>query len=179
MKKNLMKKTKMKKKIKEFFNTLKPILIFSFIINVVLLGYVYYLKNITHVYLFSGRDEYLQIDSGSLSTSYDINYLIGNNIDFIGKNFKVKEIKIGYYIMNGEKLNEIITYYEVFEESTNIKDVIDNLTVFNVTETEKENNIFKNVKKDLEFNLYLVMEVKKENGDPLLTKLQLDVSKLK
>lgn len=179
--KKIAKKKKNKEKIKAFFCTLKPILIFSFLINLVLIGYIYYLKLNSHVYVFSGENEYLSVDSGTISLNYDVNYLMGNNIKFIHEeDLKVKEIKVGYYIMDNEKLKEITFYYEKLEESASLKSLMNNITGLNVSENAKENVIFKNTKvKDLETKLYLVMEVKLDNGETLASKLQLDVSKIK
>ena len=174
------KKKQIKKKVNEFFKTLKPILIFSFIINLILLGYIYFIKNSSHIYLFSGSNEYLNIKSGSMSLNYDINYLMGNNITFNGeKDLKIKEIKIGYYVTNAENLIEIITHYETFEESESLKKVLDNITNLNVSENSKDNKIFKNNIKDVENNLYLIMEIKTDASEKIISKLQLDVSKLK
>lgn len=181
MKKRVKKKKKNKENIREFFQTLKPILIFSFIINLILIGYIYYLKVSSHIYLFSGSNEYLSIDSGALSLNYDVNYLVGNNIEYINEeDLKIKELKIGYYVLDNEKLEEITFYYETFEESESLKNVIHNITGLNVSESAKENIIFKNTNvKDLETKLYLVMEAKLDNGETLASKLQLDVSKIK
>ena len=168
-------------KFNEFFKTLKPILILSIIINIILLSYTYYLKNNNHVYLFSGYNEYLKIDSGSLSTSYDINYLIGNNIEYINSSdVKIKEIKVGYYIMNDNNLEEIISYYEKFEKNVSLKETINNLTTLNVSESSQTNEIFKiDNFNDVENNLYLMMEIKNQKGETIVSKLHLDVSKIK
>ena len=179
--KKVAKKKKNNKKIKEFFQTLKPILIFSFLINLVLIGYVYYLKSNSNIYVFSGSNEYLSVDSGTLSLNYDINYLMGNNIKYIhDDDFMVKEIKVGYYLMENDKLEEITFYYEKLEESVSMKRLIENITGLNVSESANEKVIFKNTKvNDLETKLYLVLEAKLDNGETLASKLQLDVSKLK
>lgn len=175
------KKKRSNKKIKEFFNSLKPILFFSFIINIILLSFIYYLKTSSHIYLFSGSNEYIRIDSGTLSFDSEVNYLMGNNIEYINeKDNKIKEIKIGYYVMNNEELEEIITYYEKFENDVSLKETLKNLVGLNVSESTKDNIIFKrNNYKDLESKLYIVMEIKLKNSEKILSKLKLDVSKIK
>jgi len=175
------KKKKNDKKLKEFFNSLKPILIFSFIINVVLLSYVYYLKNVGNIYLFSGRNEYISIDGGTLSFDNNVKYLMGNNIEYVNeKDKKIKEIKIGYFVMEDEELEEIITYYEKFESAVSLKNILETMVGLNVSESAKENNVIKKINyKDLESKFYVVMELKLDDGEKLVSKLQLDVSKIK
>lgn len=182
MKKKVMKKKKNnREKIIEFFKTLKPILIFSFIINIILLSYIYYLKTCSHIYLFSGSNEYVRVDSGTLSFQHDVNYLMGNNIEYTNKkDIKIKEIKIGYYVLENESLEEIITYYEKFDESVSLEKTLESLVGLNVSESRKDSIIFKKSNyKDLETKLYLVMEIKDENSEKIVSKLQLDVSKIK
>lgn len=175
------KKKKLKNQVNEFFKTLKPILIFSFIINIILLSYIYYLKTTYHLYVFAGDNEYLNVESGVISLNYDVNLIAGNSIEFIGeKDIKVKEIKIGYYVLENENLKEIISHYAKFEESISLKDTINDITSLNVSESAKTNEIFKNINKEtIDNNLYLVMEIKSEKGEKLISKLQLDVSKIK
>jgi len=176
------KKTKKKlAKVNEFFKTLKPILIFSFLINLVLLSFIYYLKVNNHIYFFSGNNEYISIDSGTLSMNYDVNYLMGNNIQYIAeKDLKIKEIKLGYYVMEDDNLKNIITHYEKFDELKSLKETLKNLTSLNVSESADEKQIFNKIDgKNLETKLYFVMEIKLENSETLVSKLQLDVSKIK
>ena len=172
----------MKKKNKKnnFFKTLKPILIFSFFINVILLCYVYYLKENHHTYIFTGKDDYLSITSGVIGLNYDINLLEGNGILYINKDdFKIKEINIGYYIIEDERLKSINTYHEKFSDVRSLKETIESITSFNITEPSKKNNLFKNINENnIEHNLYIVMEAKKENNETIVSKINLDVSKI-
>lgn len=175
------KNKKNQKKKNNFFNTLKPILIFSFIINIILLCYVYYLKTTNHLYVFAGDNEYMNVESGVLSLNYDINLLAGNSIEYIAEeDINIKEIKIGYYILEDENLNEIISYYSLFEESESLKKVINDITSLNVSESNQAKQMFKKINsKNIENNLYLVMEIKTEKNEKIVSKLQLDVSKIK
>ena len=176
------KKTKKKlAKVNEFFKTLKPILIFSFLINLVLLSYIYYLKVNNHIYFFSGNNEYISIDGGTLSMNYDVNYLMGNNIQYVAENdLKIKEIKLGYYVMEEDNLKNIITHYEKFDELISLKEILENITSLNVSESADERQIFNKIdNKNLESKLYFMMELKLEDGEKLVSKLQLDVSKIR
>lgn len=172
---------KKKKKKNNFFHTLQPILIFSFIVNIILLGYIYYLKSTHHIYFFSGKNEYVSIDTGNLSMNYDINYLMGNNIEYVGEeDIKIKEIKVGYYIMEDDKLNEIIKHYEKFDEATSLSDTLKSINDLNVSESAREDKIFKNINgKDLETKIYFVMEIKKEDNESIVSKLPLDIAKVR
>lgn len=179
MKKKKQKKP-MKKRIKDFMNTLKPILILSIIINLVLLGYTYYLKTHHHTYLFMGNDEYISVNNGVININYDVNLLEGNNIRYINeKDYKIDEIKIGYYVKENNKLKELTSYSEKFKESVSLKDTINNLKKFNISEVAKTSKMFKGIKDiNLETNLYLTMETKTKDGDTLKSNILLDVSKI-
>lgn len=171
------------KKMKEknnFFKTLKPILIFSFLINIILLIFIFHLKSSHHLYLFAGDDEYLNIKSGVISLNYNYNFLEGNGITYIGeKDLNIKEIKIGYYILKDENLHEIISHYELFEKTTSLKDTIESITNLNVSEATKNDKMFKNVSnEDIENNLYVIMEIKTEDGEEIISKIDLDISKI-
>lgn len=173
-------KKKKKKMIHNFIHSLKPILIFSFIINIILLSYVYYLKNAHHTYLFTGYDEYLSMDSGVINLNYDINLLEGNGIEYIGEeDYKIKEIKIGYYVMEDEKLLEITSYYEKFTEFVSLKETIESINTFNISEVADKGEMFKNINKDnIESSLYIIMEATTEDSETIVSKLLLDVSKV-
>ena len=172
---------KKKNKKNDFFNSLKPILIFSFIINIVLLIYVYHLKTVNHLYIFAGNNEYLNVKSGVISLNNDINCLVGNNIEYNGEeDIKIKEIKIGYYILENENLNEIVTHYEKFEDNVSLRKTLDNITSLNISESNQKRQTFKTLNvKNVEQNLYIVMEVTPDDGDKIVSKLQLDISKIK
>ena len=169
---------KNKNKFKEFMHTLKPILIFSFIINLILIGYIYYLKNVHHTYLFTGSDDYLSLKSGVASISYDVNLFEGNGLEYIyEKDYEVIDLKIGYYVMNNDKLEEIVTYHEEYEEAVSLKNSINDLNTFNAW--DNANKIFNNVIKDnIETNLYVILEAKTKDKEDIVDKLKLEVSKL-
>ncbi len=163
-------------KFKDFMKTLKPILIFSMIINIILLSYVYYLKTSHHLYLLNGTDQYLDLNTGTISLNYDINVLGGNGIRYINEtDYKITEIKIGYYLMKNDKLEKIIAYEDTFKKEVSLKETIENITSFNITENANHSDIFKNLDKDiLENNLYLVMEAK-TSDKTISSKILLDV----
>ena len=171
---------KKKKQKLDFFNSLKPILIFSFIINLILIGYIYYLKTNHHTYLFTGHDEYLNITSGVINLNYDINLLEGNGITYINeKDYKIKEIKIGYYVMQEDKLKEVTTHYEKFTDPVSLKETVEGITSFNISEVAKKSKLFNHVNtSNIESNFYIVMEAKTIDNNSIVSKLLLDVSKI-
>lgn len=180
MKKQQKKSKKNKNKFKEFMHTLKPILIFSFIINLILLSYIYYLTNTQHTYIFAGTDDYLNIKSGVINMNYKLNLLEGNKIEYIYKDdYKIKELRIGYYVKKDDNLKEIISYNEEYEDSVSLKETINNLNTLNAWENGKSNNLFnKEIKKNIETNLYIILEAKTKDNENIVDQLQLEVSKL-
>lgn len=178
------KKRKRSKNIKDkllnILKSYKTIIYVSFIINIILLIFTYYIMSSNKIYTFSGSDEYLRVKDGIIAMNTDINLINGNNIEYIyGKDFDIKSYKIGYYVMDDTKLVEIIS--STIELDTNVKlsELINNFTSFNIAEKNNNPNHFTSYKKELiKDGLYLVLEAKTEDGQNVFSKVKLNVSKI-
>ena len=174
------KKNKVINKIKDVLNSYKTIIWISFLINIILLIFSYHVISSNKLYTFSGSDDYLKVEDGLIHLSTDINVLSGNNIKYVNDtDYEVKEFKIGYYVMDNNKLVEIISTDLNLDSSIKISELIDNFTTFNIVEKDNNKYYFTNYKKNLiKDGLYLVMEAKSVDDKEIVSKVNLNVSKI-
>lgn len=180
MKKQKKSKRNVKENIKNILNSYKTIIYISFAINVVLLIFCYYIVSNNKVYSFSGEDEYLRVRDGIVVLNNDINVLNGNNIKYVSsEDYDIVNYKIGYYVMDENKLVEIVSTTLELETDIKLSEIVNNFTSFNVTEKDKDAVYFTAYKKGLLDNgLYLVLEAKAKDGTNIFSKVKLNVSKV-
>lgn len=181
--KNKKKKTKkltFKERMTNIMKSYKTIIYISFIINIILLAFTYYILTSNKVYSFSGSDEYIRVSDGLIVLNTDINLINGNNIQYInGKDYDISNYKIGYYVMDDTKLVEIISNNIELDTSVKLSELINNFSTFNVVEKNNSSNYFTSYKKDLiDSGLYLVLEAKTTDGETVFSKVKLNVSKI-
>ena len=173
-----------KKKIKEKFNNIiksyKIIIITSLLVNIVLLSIICYILHSNKLYTFSGSDNYIEVKDGILSLNTDINIINNNNVKYISNtDYDIKSYKIGYYVMENNKLIEIISNNLELNSEIKLSELINNFASFNVSEKNNENNYFTYKKKKLlPDGLYLVIEAKTTSGEDILSKVKLNVTKI-
>ena len=174
MKKNL------KNKFMDILKSYKTIIYISFLINIILLIFVYHTITSNKIYSFSGSDDYLKVKDGIILFNSDINLFNGNNIEYIyGEDYEVKSYKIGYYVMDDNKLVEIISTSMTSDTEIKLSEVINNFTSFNLSEKNSTPNYFTHYKKDLiNDGIYLVMEAKTKDGKDVFSKVNLNISKI-
>lgn len=174
------KKKKLKNKLLEILKSYKTIIYISFLINIILLIFTYYIINSNKIYSFSGNDDYLRVKDGIVLFNTDINLFNGNNIEYIyGEDYEIKSYKIGYYVMDDTKLVEIISTSMELDTLVKLSEIINNFTSFNLTEKNSTPNYFTSYKKDLiDDGIYLVMEAKTKDGKEIMSKVNLNVSKI-
>ncbi len=174
------KKKNVKDKLKNIINSYKTIIVLSFLINIILLVFSYYMINNNKIYSFSGSDEYIEVKDGLIVLNNDVNLINGNSIKYInGNDYDIKSYKIGYYVMQDNKLIEIISNSMNLETDVKLSELVNNFSSFNIVEKNSEANhfTFKN-KRLIKDGLYLVIEAKTNNGESILTKLKLNVTKI-
>lgn len=184
MKKAMQKKKKknnFKENIIRILNSYKTIILISILINIVLLLFSYYTISNNSVYTFSGEDEYLSVKDGIVIVNSDINLLNGNNVKYIyNEDYKIIEYKIGYYLMDGDKLIELVSTDLKLESKIKISEIVNNFTSFNLLEKSKNEVIFTKANKKLldKNGLYLILDAKTEDDINIYSKLKLNVSKV-
>ena len=174
MKKNL------KNKLLDILKSYKTIIYISFFINIILIIFAYYTISSNKIYSFSGNDDYLSVKDGIILFNTDINLFNGNNIEYInGEDYEITSYKIGYYVMDNNKLVEIISTSMELDTNVLLSEIINNFTSFNLTEKNNTHNYFTHYKKDLiNSGLYLIMEAKTNDGKEILSKVNLNMSKI-
>lgn len=174
------KKNSLKENIKEILNSYKTIIYISFLINIVLLVVCYSYMTSNKIYSFSGSDEYLKVRDGIIVLNKDVNILNGNNITYVkDKDYSITSFKIGYYVMDNNKLIEIISESLELETDVKLSEIVNNFTSFNITEKDSEAMYFTKDKKELiNDGLYIVLDAKTEDGESIYSKLKLNVSKV-
>lgn len=174
------KNKKLKNKLIDILKSYKTIIYISFIINIILLVFTYYIISSNKIYSFSGSDDYLRVKDGIILFNTDINLFNGNNIEYVyGEDYDVLSYKIGYYVMDDTKLVEIISTSMEMDTEIKLSEIINNFTAFNLTEKNSESNYFTSYKKDLiNDGIYLVMEAKTKEGKEILSKVNLNMSKI-
>lgn len=173
-------KKKISKNMKKIFGSYKTIIAISFILNVILLLVTYYTISNNRIYSFSGKDNYIEINDGLIAMNTDINVLNGNSIKYINnEDYEVSEVKIGYYVMKNNSLIDIVKTEYAGDETINLSEFVNNFTSFNVVEKNTQKIHFtRKIKENIGNNLYLVIEAKTVNGDSIVDKLKLNITKI-
>lgn len=176
------KKGKKKKKfdLKKILSSYKTIIYISFLINIILIVFAYYTISNNKIYSFSGSDEYIEVKDGLIALNTDINLLNGNNISYkYNEDYDIVSFKIGYYVMDNEKLVEIISNNIKLESDIKLSVLFNNISSFNVFEKNSSKNYFTPYKKKLlDDGLYLVFEAKTKDGNSIMRKVKMNLSKI-
>lgn len=176
------KKGKKKKKFdfKKILSSYKTIIYISFLINIILIVFTYYTVSNNKIYSFSGSDEYIEVKDGLIALNTDINLLNGNNISYkYNEDYDIVSFKIGYYVMDDEKLVEIISNNINLESDIKLSELVNNFSSFNVFEKNSSKNYFTPYKKKLlDDGLYLVFEAKTKDGNSIMRKVKMNLSKI-
>lgn len=176
------KKGKKKKKfdLKKILSSYKTIIYISFLINIILIVFAYYTVSNNKIYSFSGNDEYIEVKDGLIALNTDINLLNGNNISYkYNEDYDIVSFKIGYYVMDNEKLVEIISNNIKLESDIKLSVLFNNISSFNVFEKNSSKNYFTPYKKKLlDDGLYLVFEAKTKDGNSIMRKVKMNLSKI-
>ena len=176
------KKGKKKKKfdLKKILSSYKTIIYISFLINIILIVFAYYTISNNKIYSFSGSDEYIEVKDGLIALNTDINLLNGNNISYkYNEDYDIVSFKIGYYVMDNEKLVEIISNNIKLESDIKLSVLFNNISSFNVFEKNSSKNSFTPYKKKLlDDGLYLIFEAKTKDGNSIMRKVKMNLSKI-
>lgn len=176
------KKGKKKKKfdLKKILSSYKTIIYISFLINIILIVFAYYTVSNNKIYSFSGSDEYIEVNDGLIVLNTDINLLNGNNISYkYNEDYDIVSFKIGYYVMDNEKLVEIISNNIKLESDIKLSVLFNNISSFNVFEKNSSKNYFTPYKRKLlDDGLYLVFEAKTKDGNSIMRRVKMNLSKI-
>lgn len=168
------------KKIKNIFSSYKTIIIISFLINIILIAFAYYLLFSNKIYVFNGKGDYVEENNGLIVINNDINLINGSNLKYINSSdYDITSYKIGYYTMKDKKLSEIVSTSQELESPIKFSEIIENFTSLNVTEKNSTNIHFTHtIKQQLNDGLYLVIEAKTSDNEELVDNITLNITKI-
>lgn len=174
------KKTKLKDKLKNILNSSKTMIVVLILIIMFLIGFCNHLMKVSKTYMFSGKSDYVTILNGAISLNYDVNLIVGSDIEYTNNTDKeVIEYKIGYYVLKDSTLIPLVIKSGTDEEGLSLKGLINEMSAYNIAEPYHNKRFFtKEVKESLEEGLYFIIEAKAKNNEEILDKTELSLSKV-
>lgn len=174
------KKNSLKTKFINFIKSYKAIILALIIITIILLIFSNHLMRSSKTYLFSGKSDNVVILNGVISLNYDVNLLQGSDIEYINdEDYSVTEYKIGYYINEGNKLLPLAIKNGKDEIGLSLKGILNEMSAYNISEPYHNHTYFTKEKiKSLEKGLYFIIEAKTTEGEEILDKIELSLSKV-
>lgn len=179
MKKTL-NESRLRKRVKKFLKSYKPILIVLVILIVILLVYCNYLLKSVKVYEFYGSSDYVNISNGVISLNYDVNVLEGSDIDYKkSKDIIVTDYKIGYYVKDGDNLLSIAVIEDSDKEGFSLQSILEGINTFNIVELNKNDFHFSKQKIELLNNgFYFAIEATDNKGNEIVDIVEMKLTKL-
>lgn len=167
-------------KIFNFFNSPVPIIIVLSLCIVGLLMYIKLNPNRGSLYSFGNSTEDITVSNGTIYIGRDINHFSNSKITFEGKDTKLYNFEIGYYIKNGDIYNPIVTLKtleEINEEGASLKQIIEN-SDFSFTENHQDAKFLseENVKNIV--NLVFKIKGQDKKGDEISIEVPLEVNEI-
>lgn len=169
-----------KKKIKKIIKSYHTIIICLIILCMFLMGYVWFLTGCNATYVFSGKNDYVEINNGVISLNYDINLFEGSDITYLKeKDIVLSEYKIGYYVKDNEVLKDLIVISDKNEYGFSLKALLEGINQFNISEPYQNKSHFKKeIKNNLDNGLYFMIEGKTIKDKELSVVLEINTSKI-
>lgn len=178
-----MTKKKIKKskfKFKNIFNSVRMLIITLILIILILIIYCNHLINTSKTYMFSGISDYVTILNGVISLNYDINLLMGSDIEYTREEDEiVTDYKIGYYIFKDNTLSPLVIKTGSDVLGISLKELINEMSAFNISEPYNIKRFFsKENKKAFDKGLYFIIEAKTIDDEEILDKTELSLTKV-
>lgn len=149
--------TKIKDKLKIFFNSSQPLIVVLALMVVALL--IYNINYSKHDTVYIGH--YLQ-DNGSIGTihyftNHKINLFYATPASFEGDDVDLYAYEIGYYYELGDKLKPFIVRSGMQQEKVSLKKIINDNSYFNISELSTNKAYFTDEAKDNLDKLHFVV----------------------
>lgn len=180
MTKKKRKKSKFKEGFKNIFNSVRILIVTLILIIFILLLYCNHLMKTSKSYMFSGVSDYVTILNGVISLNYDVNLLIGSDIEYTREEDNlVTDYKIGYYIFKDNTLSPLIIKTGSDSNGISLKELINEMSAFNISEPYNIKRFFsKENKESLDEGLYFIIEAKTIDDEEILDKTELSLTKV-
>lgn len=180
MTKKKRKNSKLKESFKNIFNSVRMLIIALILIIFILLLYCNHLMKSSKSYMFSGVSDYVTILNGLISLNYDVNLLIGSDIEYTREEDNlVTDYKIGYYILKDNTLSPLVIKTGSDVPGISLKEIINEMSAFNISEPYNIKRFFsKENKKAFDEGLYFIIEAKTIDDEEILDKTELSLTKV-
>lgn len=133
-----------------------------------------------NLYVFSGYTNEFSFLSGTIYTSYDINYFGDSKVVYIGEDKTIFDFEAGYYIKNGENYKTIASakgLESASDKGVSLKDLIEK-SDYSFTEAKKEAEyLSKENIENLDKLVYRIV-AKDEKGEAVEIEVPLDIVKV-
>ena len=129
--------------IKSKLNNTFPMVIVLSIVCVILLGYIYTHKNDNAINIGSLGTENVTIQNIHYFKNDKMNYFYATPATFNGEDKNIYSFTIGYYVEDSKgELIPFLTRNNKFDKSTSLKDVVLEMTSWNIIELNANENYF-------------------------------------
>lgn len=169
----------MKSIINKVFKSYHTIIITLGILCFISLLYNNKILNNQKLYIFDGKSEYVDIKSGVISLSLDVNLFEGSNIEYLKKDVNVTRYDIGYYVKTDKEYLPLATIAGEDDEGLSLKMLIEGTNAFRVIEFNKNNYYFTKEKlKKLDDDLYFIIKATDKKNNEITDVIRLNKSKV-
>ncbi len=174
-----------KSKVYKFFNSPVPIIVVLILFSVGLMVYSRFLIKSTVLYSFSGIEEGFWFSNGTIFIGRDLNYFGDSKVKYTGKDIKLYNFEVGFYIKDGSVYREIsiMSGYDVKDDEgeklgASLVEILSS-TDFSFTETHNSDTLYLS-KKNVEYIENLVFRVKgyDEKNEEINIVVPLEVQKI-
>lgn len=160
----------MKKKINNFFNNPKYIIIFLIFLLLISVLMIYKLSMSSKIYIASLKKDNISISNLHMFINNDINMFYSTPAIYTSDDEKIYGIEAGYYVKVNNNYVSLLTQESEFEDKESLIDTLEFYSAFNKIESNSNKTIFTNeIKDNIENNLYFLVKVKKEKNSSLET----------
>lgn len=171
----------MKKKINNFINNPKYIIIFLIFLLFISILVIYKLSISNNIYISSLKTDNLSISNIHMYINNDMNMFYSTPAIYTKKDEKITSLVAGYYVKINDNYVSLLTKEDEFEEKESLIDTLEFYSAFNTIESNNNKTIFTNeIKNNIEDNLYFIVKVKKEKNSNLETIIEekIDLKKI-
>lgn len=168
-------------KIKDFFNSPRPIIITLIVLLAISVLVIYRLSTSSKIYISSINDDEISISTIHAFINNDMHMFYSTPAAYNKDDYKIYGITAGYYVKVGDEYMEFLTQSDEFDSAESLSKTLEFYSAFNYIESNNKHEKFsETVKKNFEDNLYFVVKVKKDKNSSLETiyEKKIDMKKL-
>ena len=172
---------KLKEKMNNVMHSPKTIIVVLMILVTLASLQVMRIKDITNTYIFSARSEHISIANGVIALNYDMNLFQGSSIVYLKDDVNVTSYKIGYYLkIDGNYLPFAVRDGKNPDgQSLAVAIAVSSMTAFDIIERANKPHFFnREFRKNVEGNLYFILEAETEAEEKIHDIVLVDVTRL-